>query len=235
MSTTKSLSARFLLAYAFLALTLHELHEIAHTVTGRILCGAWGERDFNVWRLAEGCASYWPTAMGPLFSYGVMYIGVLLMRKEKWRAFGVAIALGANPFARLLTVLTGGGDEGVIARALTGGEKTLALRLAVIGVVALLCTPVFTASWRALRGVRRRAGVFTLLLLLPTLLTGVLYMLIGNRLLHAGVGASPLIFGDPLLLFGTNLVALIATLATVRWLFPQAREVVAEERMLRAV
>ena len=41
-------------AVAFVALLFvhNELHEIAHTVVGRLICGAWGPRNFNSWRLA---------------------------------------------------------------------------------------------------------------------------------------------------------------------------------------
>src|SRR5687768_3668815 len=36
-------------AFSFLLLAVHELHELAHAVTGRLLCGAWPVRDFNAW------------------------------------------------------------------------------------------------------------------------------------------------------------------------------------------
>jgi hypothetical protein len=213
------LSWRFLLAFSSLALLLHELHELAHTVTGRLLCGGWGTRDFNVWRLAEGCTTYVPTAIGPLLSYAIMYLGVALTRSPRFRLLGVALALAPNPFARLFTALMGGGDEMVLARVLAGTGKTPVLRLAVIVVVGALALPPILAAWRGLEPYRRSIA-FPLLLLAPMILTGVLYFVLGNRLLAAGVLATPLIGGDPLLIFLTTVATAIATGVTVRWLMP---------------
>lgn len=213
------LSWRFLLAFCSLALLLHELHELAHTATARLLCGAWGTRDFNLWRLAEGCTTYVPTAIGPLFSYAVMFAGVALVRSERFRLLGVALALAPNPFARLFTAVMGGGDEMVLARVLAGSGKTPALRVAVIAAVSVLALPPIIAAWRGLERYRR-AIAFPVLLVAPMVLTGVLYFVVGNRLLAAGVLAKPVIGGDPLLIFLTTVATALATGVTVRWLMP---------------
>ena len=209
------LSWRYLLAFSSLALFLHELHELAHTTTARLICGAWGARDFNVWRLAEGCTTSVPTAMGPLFSYAVMFAGVFLISSDRFRMLGVALALAPNPFARLFTAVMGGGDEMVLARVATGSGKTPLLRVVVIAVVALLALPPIIAAFRALRGERNRGRWYAVLLLAPMVLTGVLYFVIGNRLLAAGVLATPLVGGDPLLLFLTTVVTAVTTI--VMW------------------
>jgi hypothetical protein len=217
--STSTLTWRHAFAFSVLALFLHELHELAHTITARLICGAWGARDFNVWHLAAGCSSYVPTAIGPLFSYAVMFLGVLLIvRRTQWIA-GVALALAPNPFARLLTAAMGGGDEMVLARVIAESGKTPLLRVAVLIVVGALALPPIVAAWRALGGVQRRMAWFVALLLGPVALTGVLYLVIGNRLLAAGVMTTPAIGGDPLLLFITTVTSALLTLLTFRWLW----------------
>ena len=49
-----NINLRTILAFIALVFVMHELHEIAHTAVGRVLCGCWGPRDFNVWLLHSG-------------------------------------------------------------------------------------------------------------------------------------------------------------------------------------
>ncbi len=67
---------------------MHEAHEIVHTAVCRLICGCWGERDFNVWGLCEGCIQAHPTSLiatfaGPLFTFIMIWIGLYLMRKKE--------------------------------------------------------------------------------------------------------------------------------------------------------
>jgi hypothetical protein len=210
------MTGRYLIFFSSLALFLHELHELAHTATGRLICGAWGDRDFNLWRLAAGCTSYVPTAIGPLFSYAVMFAGVVLISSTRYRLLGIALALAPNPFARIFTALMGGGDEMVLARVIAGSGKTPLLRLLVIAVVAALTLPPIIAAWRGLRGTSHRVRWYSTLLLAPMVLTGVLYFVIGNRLLRAGVLVEPRIGGDPLLIFITTVLTGVLAAATLK-------------------
>lgn len=192
-------SWRWLVAFALAILVAHELHEIVHTWTGRALCGAWGTRDFNVWRLAPGCRTWVPTLVGPLFSWAAMWLGVLFIRsgEENRRWVGLALVFAPNPLGRLLPALMGGGDEGVVARAFVGASGPWArLLVAVVSFAVIL--PPLAVAWRALP-VRRRGGWFALLFLAAVLVTGPLLFAVGNRLLAAGVLTAPGAFGAPVL------------------------------------
>ena len=48
------LTTGFIVAFIALRFVLHEAHELVHTGVGRIICGCWGQRDFNVWDIARG-------------------------------------------------------------------------------------------------------------------------------------------------------------------------------------
>jgi hypothetical protein len=210
-----TLGWRWFAAFSFLLLAVHEGHELVHAVAGRAICGEWPVRDFNAWRFTGPCASWWPTAAGPLFSYALMLVGALLRN----RAAGVALVLAANPFARVFTVAMGGGDEMVVGQRIAGlADRPLALRIAVLLFVTLVCGAAIVAAWRMMR----RPLWFAFALIWPMVLTGVALFVVGNRLLRAGVMAEPSITGAPLLVVLVSAAAVVMTVATLPWLTREA-------------
>jgi hypothetical protein len=213
------MSLRWIAAYSFLLLTIHEAHELAHAVTGKIVCDEWPLRDFNAWRFAGGCTSWLPTLAGPLFSYALMLAGAILASKSASRWTGVALLFAANPFARIFTAAVGGGDEMVVASRLAGtATRTPALRAMVLLVVLAICGSAVVAGWRAMSALPRRAVWFAFVLLWPMIMTGVLLFVIGNRLLRAGVLAEPAIAGTPPLVWIASTAFLVGATVTLRWL-----------------
>ena len=211
---------RWFTAFSFLLLAVHEAHELAHAVVARLLCGEWPVRDFNAWRLVGECASWWPTAAGPLFSYALMAVGSMLaLRGTTHRWVGIAILFAANPFARIFTVAMGGGDEMVVAQRIANlPTRTIGLRLTVLSFVLIICGGAALAGWRAMRNVTRRGVVFALLLVWPMVLTGVALFVVGNGLLKAGVLEEPAVTGAPLLVALVSGLAVLLTGLTSRWL-----------------
>lgn len=209
---------RWFAAFSFLLLAIHEAHELAHAVAGRVVCGEWPVRDFNAWHFTRECASWLPTAAGPVFSYLLILIGaVMALRAGPWRWSGVALLFAANPFARLFTAVMGGGDEMVVAQRLANlPTRTPALRIAVAAVVLLLAGAGIAAGWRGMAGLRRRGLWFTILLLWPMVLTGVALFVVGNGLLRAGVLASPVMAGTPLLVVLVSAASVVLAAATWR-------------------
>lgn len=209
-------SLRWLLAFVFAILVAHELHELAHTGVGRLACGAWGARDFNVWSLAEGCESRLATLAGPLFSWALMWAGVWLVRSgtEEGRWTGLALIFAPNPLGRLLPALVGGGDEGVLARALVGGPGMAARGVVIVAAALFVLHPLLYA-WHALPE-RRRLGWFLTLFASGILVTGPLLFALGNGLLARGVLASPGLLGAPILVEIVTLLSLVGLALTWR-------------------
>jgi hypothetical protein len=212
---------RWLAAFCILILAVHEAHELAHTVTGRLMCGEWATRDFNEWSLSAGCTTPAPTAAGPLFSYLVIAIGVILARRGDWNArwTGLALIFAANPLARIITVGMRGGDELVVARAL-GGVQTISPMVywMTMALVTLICGAGIVAGWRAMRGVRWRAATFAAILLLPMVLTGTLLFVLFNGLLRDGFLAQPIVAGSPVFITIVTGIVVILLIATAGWL-----------------
>jgi len=210
---------RWLLALVPLVMLVHEAHEFAHTLTGRLVCGRWAERDFNRWAI-EACDSSLPTAAGPLLSYLLMAIGasLALRRGRAWP--GAALVFAANPLARLVTALGGHGDEMLVARSWAGAEAGW-VHAAAAGVVVALCAIPLAVAWRALAGTPRRTGIFLLALVAGIAITGPLLPLL-NRLLAAGVLAAP-VAGAPWLVHLVTLASAVGVLLAMRWLQRPAR------------
>lgn len=213
------MTRRWWLAFVFLILVAHDLHELIHTGVGRLLCGAWGPRDFNVWQLAPGCDTWIPTLMGPLLSWSLMWIGALLLLRSTdvaRRGIGLALVFAPNPLGRLLPALVGGGDEGVLARALLGASGPWARVLLILVALCTVIPPVIIA-WRSMT-MPRRGWWFALLFISGILVTGTVYLAIGNRLLARGVLTAPGALGAPLLIELSMLLSVAGLALTWRGL-----------------
>ena len=206
---------RWLVALVPLVMLVHEAHEFAHTLTGRMVCGRWAERDFNRWSI-EACDSWLPTAAGPLFSYLLMAGGVLLALRRRRAWLGVALVFAANPLARLVTALSGHGDEMWVARSWAGAQADAGwVHLAAAGTVAGLCAIALAVAWQALAGTHRRVGIFLLALVAGIAITGPLLPLL-NRLLEAGILARP-VAGAPWLVHLVTMASAVGVALAMRW------------------
>jgi hypothetical protein len=195
--------ARWVVAFVALFFTHNEAHEIAHTGVGRVICGAWGPRNFNTWRVA--CPEIGPVLIfvpiaGLAVSYGLMWIGYYLLRPSESvtrQSVGFCLMFAANPFGRIYTVAQSGGDEMVILRGVfRGTDSILRLILGVVIVLFLIGPPLYRAFSVLPR--QRRLLVFAGFLLLPQALFEILIQRIANPLLQQGVLASEGILGSPL-------------------------------------
>ena len=179
-----------LLAFAALLFFLGETHELMHTGVGRLLCGGWGSRDFNVWQLCAPCATGWPwplaaTFAGPLFTFAVGWVGYGLLHPRQaapHRSLGLALVFATLPLARALSALAGGNDEVYGLRQLL--PRTVAWPLGAALVLLATVPPMFRA-YAVLRS-SGRPGVFWGGLLLPMVLFPAVVLGLLNPLLAAG-------------------------------------------------
>lgn len=78
-------SSSWAIAFVALLFVHNEIHEISHTGVGRLICGSWGPRNFNMWQLA--CRQTPEIVLAPVaglvFTYGLMWIGYHIIRTKK--------------------------------------------------------------------------------------------------------------------------------------------------------
>ncbi|RYU91972.1 hypothetical protein EWM62_00585 [Mucilaginibacter terrigena] len=223
MSLTKPLHIRFtfktLLVFQFFFFAMHELHELAHIVTGRLMCGAWGTRDFNVWRLCETCNVPYPeiaTFAGPVLTFIMLWLGRYWLKHgaaTSIRSFGLVMIFGNMPFGRLYMAAMGSGDEMWGLRSLflnAGHSNLLLLRIINFVVVAAICLPPLVVAYKAI-GNKRKILVFIALLIIPLMLDTIILLMLLNGLLATGFLNHVYLMGTPLLiqLWFINCIAIV--------------------------
>lgn len=195
-----------LLAFGALVFGLAEAHELVHTGLGRLLCGCWGPRDFNVWSLCSTCATGHPytnlaaTLAGPAFTFAVGWVGYGLLGPRQPAArqsLGFALVMATVPFARILgAVFMGGNDEVYALSKFLPYSTAWALGGA---LVVLATVPPLVRAWAALRS-KARPRVFLAFFLLPFPIAAAVLLGALNSLLATGFMATYGILGSPLLI-----------------------------------
>ncbi len=165
------LSWRYIVAFIALTILCGTSHEFVHHFTGALLCGAFGTKTFNSFTLAAGCDDnltkvYWAAMAGPIFTFGLMWVGLAMMRRpaESMRRMGFALVFANFPINRMLFVLLNQNDE-QYANRMMFGERALIFWVTVALVWAVSLPPLIEA-FRQLRN-RPRVAWFAGFFILP--------------------------------------------------------------------
>ncbi|WP_426329390.1 hypothetical protein [Pedobacter sp. R-06] len=192
-------------ALTFLALTfvMHEAHEIVHTTIGRLICGCWGNRDFNVWSLCGNCSEQIPysvlsTFAGPIFTYLMIWLGTYLMNnpKDPQKVLGFSLVFANIPFTRIFGSVTGGGDE-VWGLNLMLHNHNVAWLLGTIIILSVVIYPLYKCF--KLIGNESPVVWFLVFLLIPGQIDTWVILIILNSLLQKGLLSNYWILGSPVL------------------------------------
>ncbi|HTE34353.1 MAG TPA: hypothetical protein VK666_28430 [Chryseolinea sp.] len=209
---------RYILAFIALNFVMGELHEQAHIQAGYLLCGCYGERDFNVWATCDHCESYWTflaALAGPVFSCSLMWLGARWMLRSVdagRRMLGFALLFANLPFARIFTALTGHGDEQKVMAALFPGMDPLLIHWITALLVLFICLPPIVIAARVLAS-RNRIALVTCFSIVP-LIDGLYYHHIFlNWLLKKGIASGTLLLGTPSLVLLHFLLMLLLWIA----------------------
>lgn len=222
------LNFKTLLAFLFFFFLMHELHELAHMFTGRIICGSWGTRDFNVWRLCDDCIQQKPLAIlatfaGPLFTFLMLWLGwywVKYGKSAQYRSVGLVLIFGNMPFGRIYMAATGAGDEvwGLRSLLLNPQHTNFGMiRLLGLVLVSVICIPPLITAYRAI-GNKKRVLVFIGLLILPLVLDTIVILILLNSLLTSGLLSQVWITGAPLLITFWFVVCALIVIVNFKWL-----------------
>jgi hypothetical protein len=213
------LSLRYVLTFLLLVLVMLELHETVHIITGRIICGTWGTRDFNVWRLCEDCEKAHPlswiaTLAGPLFSFMMMWLGAWFLYSKSTgnQLFGFALVFADIPFGRISQAMMGSGDEMMVARHLLHTQFSHTQIVIVCSVILLVAgLPPIVMAYRYIKN--KYAWLYLLgFLTLPLVFIMGYVLTFLNYLLAKGLLSSVWIMGTPLLITVHTIAALILLL-----------------------
>lgn len=197
-----SLTPKNSIALLFLSFIMQETHELAHTGVGRLICGCWGQRNFNVWGVCEGCAEEHPEAIlatwaGPFYSFSVLWVGfiLLLLPSGKMKSIGFALIVATMPLSRIITPLLGGGDE-IYALNRVLDNRSLAWAIGLPLVLIFVIPPVVKA-WKTIEN-KKKLGWFLGMLFIPFIITGVVvFGVLQSSLLENGFMDEYWVLGSP--------------------------------------
>jgi hypothetical protein len=217
------LSPKYIFTFLLLVLIMLELHETVHIITGRIICGDWGTRDFNVWSLCEGCElkhsfSWIATLAGPLFSFALMWLGMWLLysKNSDNQAIGFTLVFANIPFGRISQAMMGSGDEMVVTRHLLKSSFTHPQMVLICSAILLVIgLPPIIKAYRVI--INKWAWVYLLgFLTLPLvfILSYVLSLL--NYLLNNGLLSNPRVMGTPMLITVHTFIVVVILIITRR-------------------
>jgi hypothetical protein len=214
------LTAKYLTAFICLAAILGIGHELAHHVAGFAICGEWGYKTFNSFRLAAGCRdrhpdSFWlATLAGPaLFNYLPMWIGYAHMRRADRgsKLFGVTLVFATIPIFRIVFSLLHANDEPWIVRHLFGDDPVpfWLMNLA----IWLLTVPPMVLAWATMRPRHRIALFLFYLFALPVFVFLVVGVVLENMIVKHHI-LSDTLWGMPYLVLLAEGVAYLGYHAT---------------------
>jgi len=215
------LTLKYTIAFLALLFVVSELHEIVHTSVGRLICGCWGERDFNGWGLCEGCSEgsnigLLATFSGPIFSFALMWVGYFLMADNKTlfqKSLGFSLVFVNIPFARILTAVLGGGDE-VFALNRLLEDHTVAQIIGLL-LIIIICIPPCVRAFKIIQN-KGKWIWFLGFFIVPTIILWLWILGVMNTLLASGVLSDYWILGSPILITVWTIGIIILLLVTIK-------------------
>jgi hypothetical protein len=219
------LSPRFLLSFLFLFLLIHEAHEFSHHISGRLICGSWGTRDFLYFQTCDSAKEGIPfilfSLVGPFMNFLFMWTGFLLLRKQnsvQKKCWGFAFVMGALPLPILLAALKDrGGDVMIAFRKIFEGHESFKSEGVIAGcfVVVLLSIPPL---WRAFKSIQNKNSllIFLAFLVIPYLLDWLIVENLLNRHIYNNFLNTPVLFGTPFLIILWEIILLAGFLLTTK-------------------
>jgi len=211
----------YALAFLLLEFVCMQAHEVIHHVTGRIVCGAWGTMTFNVFYLAPGCfetknIALISTFAGPALSYVLMWLGMLLVLKNRYALFGFSLIFANLPFARFITVAMAGGDEMVIGRRFAGA----AAYPLILCLVVLILLPPLIVAFKSIN-VKRPWLVLLAFLLLPLAYDALTKRVLLAPMIDRWEVLAAHVWGVPLFIICVDAVVLVSLASCARSFRPR--------------
>jgi len=190
--------------FLLLALLCYQAHQLVRHFVGAGLCGGFGSMTFTVATTRQPCSLPIIVILsGPVLTYGLAWLGMLLLRSPKYALFAYALIFASFAHLRFIQTLTGGGDELVLADQWFAAPS----RIIAAAIVFLIGLPPVVAAFRAIAN-RRRMLVLICSWLLPLPL--LFALLVGDGLLFGanGIGTQGASFsGISLIVLITDLIA----------------------------
>jgi hypothetical protein len=215
------LTPAYVFTFLMLTFLLAELHEIAHTSVGRLICGCWGKRDFNEWSLCPSCdgnsMGFVSTMTGPIFTFLIAFWGASMLKKEnsiEKTTLGLSLIFSSAGFGRILNVWPfGGGDEFTVFYNQVFNENRTVSLIAAFLVVSIL---IFYPLKKAYLFIENKNKIWWFIGFLILPFVAILAMILGvlNTILASGFLKEDWILGSPMVVTLWTVIVLVMFFST---------------------
>jgi hypothetical protein len=209
------LTPKYLFAFLCLAAILGIGHELAHHVTGFLICGEWGYKTFNSFSLAPGCSQQHPstfwlaTLAGPVvFNYIPIWIGFFCMRRADAgsKLFGLTLVFATIPIMRIVFSALHANDEPWVIHHLFGNSHVAFWLMNV--AIWLLTVPPMILAWKTIQNRHRFVLFLFYLLALPVFVFFFVGIVLENMIVKQHILSNTL-WGMPYLVLLTEALAYV--------------------------
>jgi hypothetical protein len=200
-------SIKWLLAFLALIFLIIECHDWFHVAMARILCGCWGNKGFEDWKICSSCVLGKGELVaigmiGPLLNYILIWTGWFFMESTQpptRKSLSFFLLYASNPLPSILAAKSGGTDETNAFRTLfqdTHGSNHYGVALSSLIMILILTIPPLIRSIGLIKGLATRA---ILIPLFPMFHVSDRWIIQGAlaKMLHEGI-LSGMLFGDKL-------------------------------------
>jgi hypothetical protein len=192
-------------SFLLLAFLCYEGHQWFRHLVGAASCAGVGTMTFTVASTRQPCLFRTLVMLsGPLFTFGLEWLGMLFLLWPRTARSGYALIFASFAHLRFIQILSGRGDELLLAQQWFVSPSVLLVAAAVF----LAGLPPQAAAFHAIANQRRTVVFFSSYLLpLPLLFV----ILLASRFLYGENGddiRGTTIFGAPVLVLATQAVAI---------------------------
>jgi len=216
---------RYCLAFYCIIMLYASLHELVHHFAGYLVCGDWGTKTFNSFSTTcdNEAKSYIATYIGPLFSFGMMYVGMYFLRQNNSafkKHLGFAMIFAQLPFQRMVSPFFRMNDEFYASSKLFG--NTDVVYWIVIILIWLICLPPLIKAYKVIQNKYKWLWYAFYLVLFPYVLWGPFfggleYLMVEKKFLDYPI------IGIGLLFIINEIVTIVAYYYTKKYINPHKK------------
>lgn len=213
---------KYILAFYCIIMLYASLHELIHHISGYMICGEWGTKTFNYFETAceQESKSYWATYTGPLFTFLMMYVGMLILKKNTStykNHLGFAMIFAQLPMQRMVSPFFKMNDEFYATSYFFGDTPTV--YWSVIIIIWLMCLPPLIKAFNAIENRFRLLWFIFYFTLFPYIVWGPIfggleYLMVSKNVLSQSV------YGIGLLFIINEIITIIAYYGTKKYIDP---------------
>jgi hypothetical protein len=197
-------------------------HELIHHFSAYLICGEWGYKSFNYFETAcEGTQKSWyATYTGPLFTFAMMYLGMLFLSKNNSvlkNHLGFAIIFAQLPLQRMISPFFRMNDE-FIATVNLFGDTPFNYWFVII-IIWLICIPPLYKAYRAIQNKQKLLWFLFYLVLFPYIVWGPIFGLLEYLMVQREI-LSQTFIGIGLLFIINEIITIAGHTLTTRFLNP---------------